>query len=168
MLKRIISMVLATMLLCTALITGVSAAEYDPTEDFEGYIRFVDSNKRIASDGTFEFELNYSLTSGRFTANGTSITIETTAQICMWDGTGKIVDDNDEQYTVTLYHEVWIFTMEVGSYTGTCNNKTSSKTFTNLTKGDTYFFKINPVNANLSMTAKHIKGTGIVSDVTVK
>lgn len=157
---------LSAILFCSTCLVGVSAAELSPNV-FDSYIQFYNSNQRMESDGSFIFEFNYRVVSDRFTANSTSIRIDTCCVVCMWDGTGDEFTDSNEKFKVTLYHDGFFFDSAVGHYIGKADNIYGGKTFTDIKKGDKYYFEITPVNENLSMTPRHLKGYGKVSNVTV-
>ena len=164
-LKKSLICLLAAIMCCSTCLVGVSAAEIQSNE-FESYIEFTNNNQRIASDGTFTFEFNYRLVSDKFTANSTTIRIDTCCIVSMWDGSGDEFTDSDEKFRVTLYHDGF-FDTAVGSYVGKADNIYGGKTFSGIEKGDKYYFEITPINENLSMTPRHLKGYGKVSNVTV-
>lgn len=163
--RKILFCLFETILCCTICIMSANAATTSIAEEHESQILFT-NKQRMNSDGSFIFELNYRLTSSRFTATSTTIRIDTCAQILMVDGTGDIFTDASELFRVTLYHDGF-FDSAVDSYIGAADNIYGGKTFTNITSGDKYYFIIEPVDENFSMTPKYFTGYGNVSNVIV-
>lgn len=145
---------------------GLLAADVTQGEADKNYIKFVPGQARMNSDGSFIFDLHYRLQSDDFIANGTEITIQTACVIQLYDGTGREYTDASEQFIVTLYRAGFISTA-VGSYVGNADNIYGRRTFTNIKQGKKYYFVIEPVDPNFSLSPKYLKGYGRVSDVTV-
>lgn len=164
--KRYLTRILAAMMIaCLAFCIAVSATG----SDSENYIRFVESDpdSRMKSNGDFTFEFSFSCPSQEFTADGTSITICTSAKVTspLWGNDEERT--SDDLFTLTLYKKSGIFNTEVGKYTGAADGVYGGKKFTNITKGATYYFQLDPVDSNFQNGSKRFKGYGNVSNVTV-
>lgn len=136
--KKIISVALCmALLLCLPL--GASAATFDGTDE---YIRFISGNKRLNSEGYFEFYIKQWVNTDVFTANSTTLRIDTFAQIK--DGSATHTDSSVE-FTMTLYKangEV------AGSYIGKADGIYGGKSFT-VVKGAKYYIKISVESGSL-------------------
>ncbi len=153
-LKRIISAVLClSLILCLPL--GASAATFDDTED---YIEFTSGNERMTSDGSFTFNISQWVNTTVFTADSSTIRIDTAAQIK--DGAATHTDSS-VKFTVTLYKAA---TGEVvGSYQGNADYIYGGRSFS-VVQGAKYYIKIAVASGQLYGTEK-LNGYGAVSPV---
>lgn len=141
--------------------TNVFASE-TPIDE---YINFEVPTSRISSNGNFTFNVHRSLKSGSFTANGTSITIQTRARIYHL-GYDTYRTSKNVKFQVVLYKSGGT---RVGSYTGMADNIYGGKEFTGLKKGATYYFEILVLDEDIQHSAvESIKGSGNVSGATIK
>lgn len=155
-LKRIISAVLC-MALVLCLPVGASAASFDDNAD---YIRFVPGNERLTAAGHFTFNIGQWVETAVFTANSSSLRIDTCAQIK--DGT-EYHTDSDVKFTVTLYKAA--NGQEIGSYTGNADGIYGGRSFT-VVKGAKYYIKVAVKSGSLYGTEK-LNGYGDVTPITL-
>ncbi|MFR5876119.1 MAG: hypothetical protein ACLUFN_06480 [Eubacterium sp.] len=167
--KKIISImgVLLVILSCFSSINVFAADDVD--NQIDEYITFENPSSgispRINSNGSFTFNVRKYLKSGTFTANSTSITIQTKARIYN-NGTGKYTTSNSSKFQVVLRKKSTGKNM--GSYVGKADNIYGGLKFTGLTKNEKYYFEIIILDENIYYsTYQSIKGTGTVSGVTV-
>lgn len=158
--KKITSIVLVLALFFSLALT-VQATEAEMTStNADEYIIFVPGNERIASDGTFEFNVRAELVSGSFVANDDTIKISAKCRRFNVN-TGGVESSRSYEYTITLYERGTGNVM--GSYTGYANNWTKSKTFS-VTVGNEYYFII---TCDPTHTMPYsLRGTGKVTNVT--
>lgn len=152
--KRIISVALCmALLLCLPL--SASAATFDDTEE---YIRFVSGNERLTGSGDFTFNISQWVKTDVFTANSSTLRIDTCAQIK--DGTATHTDSS-VKFTMTLYKAS--NNQVVGSYTGMADGIYGGKSFA-VVKGAKYYIKISVESGSLYGTEK-LNGYGNVSPI---
>lgn len=158
--RKIISSILCVVILASfPLVTRASEIENDH-RDVSEYITFTTGNERINSDGTFTFNVRSDMRSGTFTANKNTITIYTKCRLFNVN-TGSVTKSESSQYTLTLYDKDG---NEVGSYTGSANNKKMTQKFSVEKEQDYYFV----ITCNPKHTMPYsLNGTGKVSNVTV-
>lgn len=160
MLKRKTSCVVCLVLaLVFSLMVCVSAEEHD-------YIRFTQVS-RMESNGHFTFDFHYSCKSDEFTANASSIRIDTCAKIYHMSNSNDVYTDSSKKFRVTLCKKNLIGYTEIGSYVGNADGVYGGKTFTNISEGSTYYFNIDPVDDNFDTTGYYFVGYGDVTNVTV-
>ena len=165
MLKRHITCIISfLMVLVFVMAIGVGATE-TPAED-HNYVRFLPLT-RMDSDGSFTFDFHYSCPSDKFTANSTSISINTCAKIYHMSDPSNVFTDSSQAFELILYKQNLIGTTEVGRYTGYADGIYGGRTFSGLTVGATYYFIMNPVDVNFDMTGDYFTGYGDVSNITV-
>ena len=155
-----------TCLVCFVLVLVFSLMTCVSAED-QNYVRFT-RLARMESDGSFEFTFHYSCPSAKFTANDTSIRIDTCAKIYHMRDSSNVYTDSSKAFKLTLYKKNLIGTPEVGSYIGYADDIYGGKTFTGLTVGATYFFTLDPVDFDFDQTGYYFTGYGKVTNVTVK
>lgn len=157
--RRFISIILClSMLLLFPL--AVQAAEAEPISgDIAEYITFMTGNERIASDGTFEFNVRAELQSEFFTANRNTIKIYSKCKRLNVN-TGRTESSESYSYTLTLYERgVGV----VDSYTGYANNEKTTKKFS-VERGNEYYFII---TCNPTHTMPYsLYGSGKVTNIT--
>ena len=142
-------------------LTAMAAEAEISNKDLEEYITFTSGPERINADGTFNFNVRGSLTSGTFTANKNTIKISTTCRRYNVNK-GEYKSTTSHKYTVALYKVG--STDEIGYYVGSANNDEASGEFS-VEKGAKYYFVF---TCNPTQTVPYsLKGTGKVSDVTV-
>ena len=155
--KKIISVALCmVLLLCLPL--GASAAKFDDTDE---YIRFVSGSERLTEKGHFEFNIRQWVKTDVFTADSTTLRIDTFAQIK--DGTATHTDAS-VKFTMTLYKAA---NDEVaGSYTGKADGIYGGKSFT-VVKGAKYYIKISVESGSL-YDSERLNGYGNVTPIIYK
>lgn len=164
--KKIISLILSLIFILTLGCSTVFATDSSSEIDEFNYIRFNPTDTRIASDGSFDFRFSYNLRSDTFIANSTSISINTCAHLSRL-GTGEITTSRTHQFCVVLKHD-GIVDKEVGRYYGYADGVYGGLTFTNIKKGDKYYFTMSPTDGNFHLGAYYFEGYGDVSPVTIK
>ena len=160
LLKKTICILMAVALFATIPL-GVTADEAGNMEDAsDEYVSFTTDNRRIASDGTFEFNVRAERRSENdFIVGGNSITIS--AKCRKYNvNTGHPVEDDTKQFTVTLYKSS--SNEEIGSFDGFADDETYKKTFT-VEKGQQYYIIVT-CSPTLTMPYS-LKGTGKVSKI---
>ncbi len=147
----------------TSMLEGTTVS----AEDESNYIRFVNSgNERMDADGSFEFMFQDWVGSDHFTADGTSITITTTARMYVYTDT-YYFDSSKYIYRLTLYKENGTFDKKIGYYEACGDGISGSERFVGIEKGEEYYFKLEVMKPYIDGTAYHFEGTGQVSNVTV-
>lgn len=136
-------------------------------ESQNNYIVFKqnDINEKMSSNGSFDFKFNYSLTSDTFTANGTSITIQTVSYL--YDSSTRTETKNKSKKFVVKLCKT-ITNKEVGRYYGSADGVYGGLEFTGLTKGAKYYFIMAPLDGNFHLGPYYFQGHGKVDGVTVK
>lgn len=155
---------LAVIMMLQGLMTSSYASDtYEVTE----YFRFIDSNERMNSDGTFEYRF--------YAAQYSDYFYPTDDQIWIWTRTmiyDQAVDeyfgtsDVNYQYKVTLYKSIIGKTLvkNLGSYTGLCNGMNYQRQY-DVEVGERYFFYIERVTEVNVGTGQYYDGYGKVSPV---
>lgn len=166
LLKKAFAIILSVLLVMSITGSTAFATDIESEQDPNEYIHFTQSNTRMASDGSFDFKFSNLLTSDRFTANSTYISINTRVWLYRQDN-GETSTDNSSEFCLVLYHN-GIFDTEVGRYYGYANNIYGGLTFNNIKKGDKYYFTLSPTNGNFHLGPYYFQGSGDVSPVTVK
>lgn len=174
--RRGVALMTAVLVGSTSMFGGTTVfAEDDSTSMLEGttvsaedesnYIRFINSgNERMDADGSFEFHFQDWVESDHFIADGTSITITTTARMYVYID-DYYFDSDKYIYRLTLCKKNG---REIGYYDGCGDGNPVSETFrVGIKKGEEYYFKLKAMEPHIDLTAYHFEGTGQVSDVTV-
>ena len=158
--KKFISAILC-MAILTAFPLAAHATEVEPIPSAaDEYITFTTGKERIASDGTFEFNVRAELRSGTFTADDDTIKIYSKCRLFNVN-TGSVTSSKNYEYTLTLYEKG---VGAVGSYTGYANNRKTTQKFS-VVEGKEYYFII---TCDPTHTMPYsLRGTGKVTNVTV-
>lgn len=164
--KKAIALILSFIFMLTLGCSTAFAVDFTSEVNDLDYIRFNPIDARIASDGAFDFRFSYNLRSDTFIANSTSISINTCAYLLRLD-TGEISTSRTHQFCVVLKHD-GIVDKEVGRYYGYADGVYGGLTFTNIKKGDKYYFTMSPTDGNFHLGPYYFKGYGDVSPVTIK
>ena len=155
-----------TCIVCFALVLVFSLMLCVSAED-SNYVRFTRLS-RMNSDGSFTFTFHYSCPSDKFVANESSIRIDTSAKIYHIANASNVYTDSSQKFRLTLYKDSFFGESEVGSYVGCANGVYGGKTFSGISVGSTYYFKIEPVEYDFDQTGYYFTGYGNVSNVTLK
>lgn len=155
--KKIIAFVLClTLVFCVPL--TASATSFDAVDE---YIEFTPANARMSSDGSFTFNIKQYVNSTVFTANSSTIRIDTSAKV--YDtSSGNSHTDNSVSFTLTLYKAST--NEKVAAYLAYADGVYGGLNFT-VTNGAKYYFIIT-CNTALYST-EYLRGSGRVSPVTV-
>lgn len=156
-----------TIILCVSLLsTSAIASEVIPGASVRSYLRFIENDSRIYSNGDFDFSFAYRVISDHFYPTRSYITISTTAYVHCAD-TGETYPDSstDYQYCVRLYKKGFFDTL-IGTYYGLSDGTQYNGYFV-VTEGAEYYFDIVPVDDHLWITSYSITGTGHVSNISL-
>ena len=160
--KKILALILIISLLSGVLSVSTFASDNnssDTADNFE-HICFLEDDNRIYSNGYFEFTIRWGVTSDTFTANSSSITIQTCAWI--YDSYDhSTYNDSSKRFQLTLYKANGTY---IGSYIGYANSVYGGLSFS-VTNGASYYFKISTLDALPDNC--YVDGYGYVSPVTV-
>lgn len=159
---KVLSAVLSIVMLFMCAISS-SAFNGDQTNLPEEKFEFIPlrPEERMDSDGSFTFLFRHSLTSEKFTANSSSVRIDTGAQV--YDlATDSYYNDSNVLFTVTLYKSNGV---RVGRYLASADNAYGGISYPT-TKGQKYYLYFSS-QTDFAGTGKYISGWGRVTPVTV-
>lgn len=163
--KKIFAAVMSMFFALTFCSIPAFATDSVINENSTDYIDFTKSDERMSANGNFTFQFKREITSDRFVARGSYISVNTSACL-MRSETGMTFTDNSEEFEVTLYRDGVVDTV-VGRYIGCANNVYGGVTFSGIKKGDRYYFKMRPVAGNFTVGNYEFLGHGNVSPVDV-
>ncbi len=140
-------------------------SNYDVTkqvdsESSEDYIKFLDNKERINSDGSFEFDVRFEVTSNKFKikSGATSIKISTSAIIENGYGDNVTWNYPNHEYEITLYGDNWFGK----SKTFTANGDNEYVTYSGLDSSKEYYIAIR--NLDKLPAGTSVVGNGTISN----
>ena len=168
--KNILRSTLCIVFALSMMVTLVVSASADETNTFEEYIRFSgeaqgDIVPAIASNGDFEFEIQFQVESEKFIATSNTMTIWTKAYLYS-AADGQNHYDIDRKYTITLMKDGWLWDSEVGTLTAYSDWMEYSQTFS-VDQDKTYYIRVT-VTTSLVSTSYTMIGHGNVSNMELK
>lgn len=152
---------MVALTLLGSIATSASATEKTAfVNDIDEYIVFRYGHERIASDGTFDFNVGSDIKSTTFTANKSKITLSLKCKVYNCN-TGVSTADASQTFALRLYYADTNEEYGVGFYSADGEKQESDWP---VKVGQRYYFKIicdSPLNMPLS-----IKGSGKITNIT--
>ena len=166
-LKRILSLVLClSLVMCFPLSASAATAADEDSELVPAVIpvdessAFAAGDNTMSSNGTFNFNTRHYVTYLPFTANSSSIWVQTSC---------RVYNTATKEYITTdrLYFDIDLYKAgtneKVGGYRGYADGVTSGSYF-NVTNGGRYYIKFTPYG--LIYNNEYLYGSGLVTPVT--
>ena len=141
-------------------INGISMPESHRANYTEGIVEIKPSRERINSNGTFTFDVGYSITSTTFKVSSTSTRISLSAVVKNAYGTNVSSSYPNHKYTITLYKSGGWGSVAVATYYA--NGTSYQFDAVGLSTSDTYYFTID--NNDYLPAGTVVSGSGSISN----